>query len=139
MAKKKTTYFQAICYTTEHCDGDLIAPACWEPTTELTKATDQIMQEIEESFSDKIRNAKQPGPESITIEYRNNTNDNIDWSEPKEIKNWKRSRAFIDKIKNGLADGSICTVMVTVPEYVNAFMVQIGKRSDVFHINQFSL
>jgi hypothetical protein len=139
MAKKKTTYFQAICYTTEHCDGDLIAPACWEPTTELTKAADQIMQEIEESFSGKIRNAKQPGPESITIEYRNNTNDNIDWSEPKEIKNWKRAHAFLDKIKSGLADGSICTVMVTVPEYVNAFMVQIGKRSDVFHINQFSL
>jgi len=139
MAKKKTTYFQAICYTTEHCDGDLIAPSCWDPTTELTKAADQIMQEVEESFSGKIRTAKQPGPESITIEYRNNTNDNIDWSEPKEIKNWKRARAFLDKIKNGLADGSICTVMVTVPEYVNAFMVQIGKRSDVFHINQFTL
>lgn len=33
MAKKKTTHYQAVCYTTDHCDDDLIAPSFWNPTT----------------------------------------------------------------------------------------------------------
>lgn len=139
MAKKNTTYFQAISYTTDHCDGDLIAPACWLPTVARAEAANQIMTEIKESFSDKIRTSKQAGPEYITVEYRNNTKDNIDWAPPKTIKNWKRNQDFFAMLLRGLASGDICTVMVTVPSWVNAFMVQIGQRSDVFHINTFQL
>ena len=137
MAKKKT-YFQAICYTTDHCDGDLIAPACWEPTQDRATAAQDLMQEIEESFADKIRTAKQPGPDYITIEYRYDTKDSCEWCS-KTIKNWKRNKDFIDQLRKGLADGTCCTVMVTVPEYLNYAMVQIDQRSDVFHINSFTI
>ena len=139
MAKKKTTYFQAICYTTDHCDGDLIAPSCWDPNTDRAVAAKNIMTEINDSFAGILATKNNVGPESITIEYRNSTDESTEWEEPKVIKNWKRAGKFLEKLASGLADGSICTVMVTVPTYVNAFMVQIGKRSDVFHINQFSL
>ena len=139
MAKKKTTYFQAICYTTDHCDGDLIAPSCWEPTTDRAVAAQNLMDDINDSFAGILATKNNVGPESITIEYRNSTDESNEWEEPKEIKNWKRAGKFLEKLASGLADGSICTVMVTVPKYVNAFMVQIDKRSDVFHINQFSL
>ena len=139
MAKKKTTYFQAICYTTDHCDGDLIAPSCWDPNTDRAVAAKKIMTEINESFSGILATKNNVGPESITIEYRNNTDENIDWEAPKEIKNWKRASQYLEKIATGLANGTICTVMVTVPKYVNAFMVQIDKRTDVFHINQFTM
>ena len=137
MAKKKT-YYQAICYTTDHCDGDLIAPACWEPTQDRATAAQDLMQEIEESFADKIRTAKQPGPDYITIEYRYDTKDSREWCS-KTIKNWKRHKDFIDQLRKGLADGTFCTVMVTVPEYLNYAMVQIDQRSDVFHINSFTI
>ena len=139
MAKKKTTYFQAICYTTDHCDGDLIAPSCWDPTTDRAVAAQNLMDEINDSFAGILATKNNVGPESITVEYRNSTDESTEWEEPKEIKNWKRAGKFLEKLASGLADGSICTVMVTVPKYVNAFMVQIDKRSDVFHINQFSL
>lgn len=138
MAKKKTTYFQAICYTTDHCDGDLIAPACWEPTTERTKAADQLMQEIEESFSGKIRTAKQPGPTYLVIECKHNSDTSCEW-DYKNIKNWKRNKKYIQQLHDWLATGEIDTIMVTVPAFVNYAMVQIEERSDVFHINQFSL
>lgn len=139
MAKKKTIYYQAVSYTTDHCDGDLIAPSCWEPNTDRAVAAKNIMSEINESFAGILATKKKVGPESITIEYRNSTDKSTQWEEPNEIKNWKRASKFLEKLANGLADGSICTVMVTVPKYVNAFMVQIDKRTDVFHINQFAL
>lgn len=136
---KKKTYFQAVSYTTDHCDGDLIAPSCWDPNTDRAVAAKNIMSEINESFAGILATKKNVGPESITIEYRNNTDESSEWEEPKEIKNWKRASKFLEKLANGLADGSISTVMVTVPKYVNAFMVQIDKRTDVFHINSFTL
>ena len=134
MAKQ---YFQAICYTTDHCDGDLIAPSCWEPHLSLSKAADDIMGEINESFSWMLHIADRH-PDSLTIEYRNNTNDNTGW-DSKVIKNWKRNSKFFDKLRSGLADGTICTVMVTVPEYLNSSLQRIDRRSDVFHINSFTL
>ena len=137
MAKKKT-YFQAICYTTDHCDGDLIAPACWEPTAARTEAAIQIMKEIEESFSGKIRTAKQPGPDYLVIECKHNSVDSCEW-DYKKIKNWKLNKKYIQQIQNWLAVGEIDTIMVTVPAYVNCSMVQIDERSDVFYINQFTL
>jgi hypothetical protein len=137
MAKKKT-YFQAICYTTDHCDGDLIAPACWEPTAARTEAAIQIMQEIEESFADQIRTSKQLGPDYLTIEYRLDTTESTEWRF-KIVKNWKRNKDFFAMLQKGLADGTITTVMVNVPEYLNYWGVMIEKRSDVFHINQFTL
>ena len=137
MAKKKT-YFQAICYTTDHCDGDLIAPACWEPTVSLNEAAIQIMQEIEESFADKIRTAKQPGPDYLVIECKHNSVNSCEW-DYKTIKNWKRSKKYIQQLQNWLAAGEIDTIMVTVPEYLNYAMVQIDQRSDVFYINSFTL
>jgi hypothetical protein len=42
-------------------------------------------------------------------------------------------------LEQGLADGSIITVMVTVPEYVNLCNVLINERKDVFHINSFTI
>ena len=137
MAKKKT-YFQAICYTTDHCDGDLIAPACWEPTAARTEAAIQIMQEIEESFSGIICTKKHPGPDYIVIECKHNSVNSCEW-DYKTIKNWKRSKKYIQQLQNWLAAGEIDTIMVTVPAYVNYAMVQIEERSDVFHINQFTL
>ena len=137
MAKKKT-YFQAICYTTDHCDGDLIAPACWEPSASINEAAIQIMQEIEESFADKIRTAKQPGPDYLTIEYRLDTTESTEWRF-KIVKNWKRNKDFFAMLQKGLADGTITTVMVNVPEYLNYWGVMIEKRSDVFHINSFTI
>ena len=138
MAKKKTTYFQAICYTTDHCDGDLIAPACWEPTQDRATAAHDIMKEIEESFSGMIRTAKHPGPDYITVEYRCDTSDSNDWFSV-HIKHWKRHKDFFDQLQNGLSDGTFCTVKVTVPEYLNYAMVQIDERTDVFYINSFTL
>ncbi len=137
MAKKKT-YFQAICYTTDHCDGDLIAPACWEPSASINEAAIQIMQEIEESFADKIRTAKQPGPDYLTIEYRLDTTESTEWRF-KIVKNWKHNKDFFAMLQKGLADGTITTVMVNVPEYLNYWGVMIEKRSDVFHINSFTI
>lgn len=137
MAKKKT-YYQAICYTTDHCDGDLIAPACWEPTVSLNEAAIQIMQEIEESFADKIRTAKQPGPDYLVIECKHNSVNSCEW-ESKTIKNWKRNKKYIKQLQNWLAAGEIDTIMVTVPVFVNYALVHIDRRSDVFHINSFTI
>ena len=135
---KKKTYFQAICYTTDHCDGDLIAPACWTPTTDRTEAATQLMKEIEESFSGQIRTKNQPGPEYLVIECKHNSVNSCEW-DYKSIKNWKRNQKYIQQLQNWLAAGEIDTIMVTVPEYVNYAGVQIEQRSDVFHINFFTL
>lgn len=137
MAKKKT-YFQAICYTTDHCDGDLIAPACWEPTVARTEAAITLMKEIEESFSGIIRTTKQPGPDYIELECKHNSVNSCEW-DYKSIKNWKLNKKYIQQLQNWLAAGEIDTIMVTVPAYVNYAMVQIEQRSDVFHINSFTL
>ena len=136
MAKKKTTYYQAVCYTTDHCDDDLIAPSFWKPTKDRKKAASEIMAEIEESFS--YTTHKGFGPDSITIEFRHNTDDNISW-ESKVIKCMGRSKKFRTMLEQGLADGSIITVMVTVPEYVNLCNVLVNERKDVFHINSFTI
>ena len=137
MAKKKT-YFQAICYTTDHCDGDLIAPACWQPTAARTEAAIQIMKEIEESFSGMIRSKKLPGPDYLVIECKHSSESSCEW-DYKVIKNWKRSKNYIQQLQNWLAAGEIETIMVTVPAYLNYGMVRIEERSDVFYINQFTL
>lgn len=134
MAKKKTTYYQAVCYTTDHCDDDLIAPSFWNPTKDRKEAASEIMTEIEQTFACMTKF----GPESITIEFRHNTDDNISW-DSKVIKNWKRNQKFLTMLEQGLADGSIITVMVTVPEYVNLCNVLINERKDVFHINSFTI
>lgn len=132
--KKKTTYYQAVCYTTDHCDDDLIAPSFWNPTKDRKEAASEIMTEIEQTFACMTKF----GPESITIEFRHNTDDNISW-DSKVIKNWKRNQKFLTMLEQGLADGSIITVMVTVPEYVNVCNVLINERKDVFHLNSFTI
>ena len=134
--KKKTTYYQAVCYTTDHCDDDLIAPSFWNPTKDRKKAANEIMSEIEQSFS--YTTLKGIGPDSITIEFRHSTEDNISW-ESKVVKCLGRSKKFRTMLEQGLADGSIITVMVTVPEYVNLCNVLIEERKDVFHINSFTI
>ena len=139
MAKKKKTYFQAIAYTTDHCDGDLIAPSCWKPEADRAESANQIMQELGDSFGSILVTKANAGPDSLTIEYKSSTDDDIDWAEPKTVKNWKRASKFLDKIRKGLTDGTISTVMVTVPDYVNNCGVHIERRVDVFHINQFDL
>lgn len=136
MAKKKTTYYQAVCYTTDHCDDDLIAPSFWNPTKDRKEAANEIMTEIEQSFS--YTTLKGIGPDRITIEFRHNTEDNISW-ESKVVKCLGRSKKFRTMLEQGLADGSIITVMVTVPEYVNLCNVLVNERKDVFHINSFTI
>ena len=96
------------------------------------------MQEIEESFSGIICTKKHPGPDYLVIECKHNSVNSCEW-DYKTIKNWKRSKKYIQQIQNWLAAGEIDTIMVTVPAYVNYAMVQIEERSDVFHINQFTL
>lgn len=139
MAKKKKTYFQAISYTTDHCDGDLIAPSCWKPEADRAESANQIMQELGDSFGSILATKANAGLDSLTIDYKSSTDDDIDWSEPKTVKNWKRASQFLDKIRKGLTDGTISTVTVTVPDYVNDCGVHIERRVDVFHINQFEL
>ena len=134
--KKKTTYYQAVCYTTDHCDDDLIAPSFWNPTKDRKEAANEIMTEIEQSFS--YTTLKGIGPDSITIEFRHNTEDNISW-ESKVVKCLGRSKKFRAMLEQGLADGSIITIMVTVPEYVNLCNVLVNERKDVFHINSFTI
>ena len=133
MAKKKTTYYQAVCYTTDHSDDDLIAPSCWNPTKDRKESAREIMAEIEQLFS--YTNICH---DSITIEFRHNTVDNISW-DSKVVKSIGRSKKFLTMLEQGLADGSIITVMVTVPEYVNLFNVIVNERKDVFHINSFTI
>ena len=133
MAKKKTTYYQAVCYTTDHCDDDLIAPSFWNPTKDRKESASEIIAEIEQSFS-----YTNICPDSITIEFRHNTGDNISW-DSKVVKSIGRSKKFLTMLEQGLADGSIITVMVTVPEYVNLFNVIVNERKDVFHINSFTI
>ena len=133
MAKKKTTYYQAVCYTTDHCDDDLIAPSCWNPTKDRKESASEIMAEIEQSFS-----YTNICPDSITIEFRHNTGDNISW-DSNVVKSMWRSKKFLTMLEQGLADGSIITVRVTVPEYVNLFNVIVNERKDVFHINSFTI
>lgn len=134
MAKKKTTYYQAVCYTTDHCDDDLIAPSCWNPTKDRKEAASEIMTEIEQCFT-VITDL---GHISITIEFRHNTGDNISW-DSKVVQSMGRSKKFLTMLEQGLADGSIITVRVTVPEYVNLFNVIVNERKDVFHINSFTI
>lgn len=133
MAKKKTTYYQAVCYTTDHCDNDLIAPSFWNPTKDRKEAASEIMAVIELSYS-----YSNICPDSITIEFRHNTDDNISW-DSKVVKSIGRSKKFLTMLEQGLADGSIITVRVTVPEYVNLFNVIVNERKDVFHINSFTI
>ena len=137
MAKKKTTYYQAVCYTTDHCDYDLIPPSFWNPTKDRKEAAKQLMEEMETSFADKL-DGKLPRPSELTIEFKNTTDDDLSW-ETKVIHSWKRSKKFLDKLADGLANGTIGTIMVTVPEYLNCWNAIIEKRSDVFHINSFSV
>lgn len=136
MAKKKTTYYQAVCYTTDHCDDDLVAPSFWNPTKDRKEAASQIMTEIEQSFA--YTTMKGLGPDSLTIEFRHNTDEDNSW-ESKVVKCLGRSKKFMTMLEQGLADGSIITVMVTVPEYVNLCNVLVNERKDVFHINSFTL
>ena len=91
-----------------------------------------------ESFSDKIRTAKQPGPDYLVLECKHNSVNSCEW-DYKAIKNWKRSKKYIQQLQNWLAAGEIDTIMVTVPAYVNYAMVQIDERADVFYINSFTL
>lgn len=133
MAKKKTTYYQAVCYTTDHCDNDLIAPSFWNPTKDRKEAASEIMAVIELSYY-----YSNICPDSITIEFRHNTDDNISW-DSKVVKSIGRSKKFLTMLEQGLADGSIITVRVTVPEYVNLFNVIVNERKDVFHINSFTI
>lgn len=134
MAKKKTTYYQAVCYTTDHCDDDLIAPSFWNPTKDRKESASEIMTEIEQCFT-VITDL---GHISITIEFRHNTGDNISW-DSKVVQSMGSSKKFLSMLKQGLADGSIITVRVTVPEYVNLFNVIVNERKDVFHINSFTI
>lgn len=133
MAKKKTTYYQAVCYTTDHCDDDLIAPSFWNPTKDRKEAASELMSVIELSYS-----YSNICPDPITIEFRHNTDDNISW-DSKVVKSIGRSKKFLTMLEQGLADGSIITVRVTVPEYVNLFNVIVNERKDVFHINSFTI
>lgn len=137
--KKKTAYYQAVCYTSDPRSDDLIAPVCWAPTKDRKEAAIEIMTEIDESFGNMIsRDLDCFGPESITVEFRHNTDGNNSWAS-KVIKNWKRSKKFLAMLEQGLADGTIITVMVTVPEFVNDCNVLIEKYYDVFHINSFTI
>ncbi len=137
MAKKKT-YFQAISYTTDHCDGDLIAPACWKPTALRTEAANQLMQEIDESFSGKIRTAKQPGPDYLVLECKHNSVNSCEW-DYRKIKNWKINKKYIQQLHDWLAAGEIDIIRVTVPAFVTYGMEQIDESADVFYINDFAL
>lgn len=129
--KKKTTYYQAVSYPTVHCDDDLIER---NPTKDRKEAASEIMIEIEQSFSCMTKF----GPSSITIAFRRNTDDNNSW-DSKVIKNWNRNKKFLTMLEQGLADGSIITLMVTVPEYVNVCNVLIKERSYVFALRSFTI
>lgn len=143
----KNIFYQATSYTTDHCDGDLIAPIFWNPTKDRSKSAKEIIDEVIADLC-HIAAKKQPGPSFITVEYRKNEHDNdelcepgnTDWCEPVQVKQHLTRRSkFIQKLETGLADGSIGTVLLTQPGYVNFHGVQMAEYKNVYHIQEFTI
>ena len=143
----KNIYYQATSYTTDHCDGDLIAPVFWNPTKDRAKSAKEIIDEVIADLC-HIATKKQPGPDFIKVEYRKNepyTNelcepdDTTDWCEPVKVtRHLTRRNKFIQKLEAGLADGSIGTLLLTQPEYVT-FIGLIAEYKNVYHIQEFKI
>lgn len=143
----KNIYYQAVGYTTDHCDGDLIAPVTWNPTKDRAKSAKEIIDEVIADLC-HIATKKQPGPDFITVEYRKyepdtdellEPGDTTDWCEPVKVtRHLTRRSKFIQKLEAGLADGSIVTVLLTQPEYVT-FIGLISEYKNVYHIQEFKI
>lgn len=129
--------YQAVTYTTEHCDADLIEPSFWEPSKDRSKCASEIMAEVQSDLS--YLGIKGSMLDHITVEYRNSTDDNIDWSKPKDIKSPSKSKKFLDKLASDLADGKVSTVLVSYPEHTNCWGVVIEKYSNCYHIQELNI
>lgn len=129
--------YQAVTYTTEHCDADLIAPSFWEPHKDRSTCASEIMAEVQSDLN--YLGIKGSTLDHITVEYRNSTDDNIDWSEPRDIKSPSKSRKFLDKLASDLADGKVSTVLVTYPRYLSQWGVEVGGYSNCYHIQELNI
>jgi len=129
--------YQAVTYTTDHCDADLIAPSFWEPSNDRSKCASEIMAEVKSDLGHL--GIKGSSLYHITVEYRNSTDDNIDWSKPRVIKSPSKSQKFIDKLELDLAEGKVSTVLVTYPEHTNCCGAVIEKYSNCYHIQELNI
>lgn len=129
--------YQAVTYTTDHCDADLIEPSFWEPHSDRTKCASEIIAEVQSDLS--YLGIKGNMLDHITVEYRNSTDDNIDWSKPRDIKSPSKSKKFLDKLASDLADCKVSTVLVTYPRYLNQCGVEVGGYSNCYHIQELNI
>ena len=70
-------WFQLISYTTDHCDGDLIAPAVWPVHLNIVDVVNELMKELRSDI------AQSSAKGHVTVDYRRKG----EWSEPCELSN----------------------------------------------------
>ena len=116
--------FQAIGYTTDHSDGDLVPPAIWPVHDDRKSSAREIMREI----NSDIALGKFKG--SLTMDYRRKGV----WSEPFTVTS--PDDKVIRTINSGLTSGTIDCVTVTSPEFVNPAGVVIPKYENVYYIQE---
>lgn len=129
--------YQACTTTTDNSDADLIAPGFWEPHSDRSKCASEIMAEVKSDLG--YLDIMGTSLDHITVEYRNSTDDNIDWSKPRDIKSPKKNQKFLDKLASDLADGKVSTVLVSYPEHTNRWGVVIEKYSNCYHIQELNI
>ena len=115
-------WFQLISYTTDHCDGDLIAPAVWPVHLNIVDAVNELMKELRSDI------AQSSVKGHVTVDYRRKGA----WSEPSKLSN--TSDKVLTTIRNGLKRGTIDCVVVKSPEFVNPAGVVIPEYENVYYI-----
>lgn len=123
---------QAVTYTTDHCDGDLIPPSFWPPhpgKDARTRCAEEIISEIKDDLASI-------GIGTLTemyIEVRKN-----DRWQPKKIFKGPKDRKLAT-IQAGIENGSIDCVRVEYPDRVNAAGVMVDSYANVYCVHSFSL
>ena len=116
--------FQAIGYTTDHSDGDLVPPAIWPTHADRKECARELMREIKSD----IDMGKFKGP--LTVDYRRKGV----WSEPFTVTSLDDK--VIKTVTSGLTSGTIDCVTVKSPEFVNMNGVVIEEYTNVYYIQE---
>lgn len=116
--------FQAIGYTTDHSDGDLVPPAIWPVHDDRKSSAREIMCEINSDLA--LGEFKGP----LTVDYRRKGL----WSEPFTVTS--PDDKVIKTINSGLTSGTIDCVTVKSPEFVNMNGVVIAEYTNVYYIQE---
>ncbi len=116
--------FQAIGYTTDHSDGDLVPPAIWPVHDDRKSSAKEIMREINSDLAmGKYKGAH-------TVDYRRKGV----WSEPFTVASLDDK--VIKTITSGLTSGTIDCVTIKSPEFVNMNGVVIAEYTNVYYIQE---